>query len=168
MLFGKSLKETNLSELPTWPEYRTKSFQGTRVILEFIIGDKQYVLARHINYKGKTFDLTGNSSVMLKDLTGLDDGLHKSDVQAEIDRLLEISPKTFLNSVLFGQRMTKFIQADNADKATIFSKFFDVDYIDKAKDRATDEADVLKAKISNYTSSSLSIKSLTQRTPFAP
>lgn len=148
-LYGVNLKGLVNSKLPTKAKFRTDSFQGTRVFLVLEKDGKEYSVARHISYKGSTLGLTGGSDLMLFVGPVLSNDQHKADVQESIIKLLGIDSNIFINSILFGQRMKRFIEAKPQEKRKIFESIFDLDYIDAAKAKADEEL----TKLNNLLSS---------------
>ena len=65
VLYGTVLKNVNSPSIPTKKGYRGKGFSGTRVIVDVEVDKVYYRIARHINYKLRTFEVTGNSNVII-------------------------------------------------------------------------------------------------------
>lgn len=146
-LYKVNLNNTNNTRIPTFKWKRTPSYKGTRVQVVFGIGKYKYLVARHIAYKGTTKGLNGEDSLLIfkkdksikESFTSADilnDQLYKEDAQAYLNKLLGIDSKTFLNSVLFGQRMSRLMDSKDADKRDLFERLFDVEFIDHLKDKA--------------------------------
>lgn len=145
--YGQNLKDTNQDAIPSWEEKRPLSWKGTRVMLNFKVNDEHYTIARHINYKGKTFGLIGGDTLMV--WQGDDDhgyepkqlwnNLNKDSTQERINQLLGANYKTFVNSILFGQRMVRLVTQDNKDKRALLEQLFDVEWVNIAKARADED-----------------------------
>lgn len=142
--YGDNMK----SSVNTWEDRRTPNYQGTRVAIERSIGDKDYLIARHSSYKGTTIGITGGDSllVFVKDKSEpkftkehLIDAKYKKDAQDAIKRQLGINSKVFMNSIIFGQKMEKLIQADNKDKRDLFEELFSLTFVDDAMESARDK-----------------------------
>lgn len=147
-LYKVNLKGLNNDQIVTWERLRPSSWRGTRVIVEWSIPEEgyDYMVARHIDFKGTTKGYKGKSGLMVfrkpvdkesfepEDLVG--DEQYKGDQQAYINRALGLDSKTFLNSVLFGQKMKRLIEADNDDKRKLFETLFDLDFVGQAKKAA--------------------------------
>ena len=146
-LYKVNLKDTINEKVATWAHLQPADYKGTRVVLFFDIeGDAQYMIARHLDYKGNTLGLKPGSKLMIfrkedsgrsfekEDMVG--EAQHKGDMQLYINRLMGVDSKAFLNSVLFGQRMKRLIESDNKDKRELFESLFDVEFVELAKERA--------------------------------
>lgn len=143
-LYRVNLKDVANSNVGTWEENRLDTYRGTRVIVQFNIGDNVIMVARHLDFKGTTKGLKGGSKLMVfrkefkkKDFTQTDlvgENLHKGDMQDYINDILGMGSKMFLNSVLFGQRMKRLVEVDNAEKRKLFEDLFDLEFIQYARD----------------------------------
>lgn len=157
-LYGINLKGVKISELVTKEEFRTHNFRGTRVVLEFTKNGIHYIVARHIKYKGKTLEISGGSQLLVWKNGELIDAQHKDDSQKYIEEILEINSSVFLSSVLFGQRMKRFIEASPTEKRELFESIFDLSYIDNAKDNALKEKNSIEGEINSLENQNHSLK----------
>ena len=57
-------------------------------------------------------------------------------MQTYINDLLGIDAKTFVNSILFGQRMKRLVESDNDEKRELLEKLFELSFTAEAKERA--------------------------------
>lgn len=146
-LYGQNLKEVRLSDIPSWVELREKDWNGTRVIIKFYVDSDEYEIARHINYRGRTFDTKGADKLLIYKNGTPVDSLHKVDRQQLINNILGMDAKIFLNSILFGQRMTRLIQAPNEDKRKLLEELFNVEFIDIAKLKGKEKIETLNKEI---------------------
>lgn len=138
VLFNQCLKNTNSDKIQTKEAYRTKDFVGTRVLVNLIADNHEYQIARHFKYKDKTNGKAGESKLMIFEDGELRvDELHKSHQQEFINNILGADAKMFISSVLYGQRMKKFIEGSAEDKREILSDFFEVEWVDEAKNNAS-------------------------------
>ena len=163
--YGTNLKGVTNGNIPTWKNYRPASFKGTRVALFLTKDNIHYAIVRHLQFKGITFGLKGENSLMiLKDVTPdqLDSqdtfeletsALFKANQQEYINQLIGMDYKVFINSILFGQRMTRLISASGTEKRQIFEEIFDTLYISQAKDKAKEKHDHLTIEIEQLQSS---------------
>lgn len=158
-LFKVNLNNTNEAKIPTWKWLRHTGYKGTRVQVIFGVGKYKYLVARHKDFKDLTKGIDGNDSLLIfkkekvdkTPITSADivnDPLYKSDAQAYLNSLLGIDSKTFLNSVLFGQRMSRLMDSKDADKRELFEKLFDASFIDLLKDKAVTKANEASAALS--------------------
>lgn len=148
-LYKSNLKGTLTSKVPTWPERRTDSWRGTRVMLCMRVPEDgvEYLIARHIKFKGETLGLSGGDSLMLfaKPIDAPEflpehmvaDELFKSDGNAYIERIVGLSSDAFLSSVLFGQRMKRLTEVKDEDKREVFEAIMETQFIPAARERAT-------------------------------
>lgn len=137
-LYKVNLKGTNNDKVATWQSRRLKDYKGTRVAVSFSVGEDEYLIIRHLDYKGKTLGVVGASQLMiLQNGVELGSEQHKNDQQAYIQRLIGLESKTFLHSVLFGQRMKRLIEADNKEKRELLETLFDLGFVADAKAKAT-------------------------------
>lgn len=147
-LYGKPLKGIKGSEVGTWEHLRTDKWQGTKVSVLLNVNETDYEIIRHIDYKGQTYgNRGGNSLIILKDGLVLSSELYKTDQQDYIEKLLGMSFKVFLNTVLFGQKMTRLINATNEQKRELLEEMFDLEYLDKLKTVATVKHKNLKSEV---------------------
>lgn len=146
-LFKVNLNGTTEAKIPTWKWMRHKEYKGTRVQVLFGVGKYKYLVARHRDFKGTTKGIEGNDNLLIfkkekadkTPFTAADivnDALYKSDGQAYLNQLLGIDSKTFLNSILFGQRISRLMDSKDAEKRELFERLFDSSFIDLAKDNA--------------------------------
>jgi DNA repair exonuclease SbcCD ATPase subunit len=154
-LYGKSIKDVKLKDIPSWTNWRTDSWSGTKVSVKFIIHNSYYEIIRHINYTGKTYGKTGNNSLLIfKDHNLVNTELYKSDQQFYINNLLGLSYIAFVNTVLFGQNLTKIINSSNEQKRIFIEELFNLNYLTELKTIASvkykESKDLLEAAINNY------------------
>jgi len=153
-IYGINLNETNQNTVASWSEIRPSNWRGTRVITKFDADEDTYTIARHLNFKGETNGLKGGDSLMVwKNNDELFQGINKDETQEQINKLLGVDSKTFMNSIMFGQRMARLITQDNKDKRALFEQLFDVEWVNIAKHRAeldlTEKQQNLSLTISN-------------------
>lgn len=155
--YGGNLKKS----IETWKESRPDDYKGTRVVLERTDGEFDYRIVRHLKYKGTTFGLVGGDKLMIYKKSVdepkftaehlLGDGLHKSDMQLLINEQIGMDEQTFLNSIMFGQRVKSLIEAPNADKRKLFEELFNLDFVEEAKEIAKEKYNALQEKIQGLT-----------------
>lgn len=147
VLYKTNLNDTNNDKVQTWDYQRLPSYRGTRVVLMCTVGDTDYMFARHLNFKGTTRGLKGESKLMLfaksssdvrdfvqEDLVG--EAQHKGDMQNYINTVIGLDSRMFTNSILFGQRMSRLVNATNDDKRKLFETLFELDFVEPAKEAA--------------------------------
>lgn len=166
VLYNKSIKSISKAEIPTWESLRTEEFKGTRVLIDFMVDDDHYSIARHINFNGKTFGVKGaNSLIIIKNNEKVTENLYKNDQQAHINMLLGMEPKVFLHTAFFAQKTNRFISASPEEKRLVLDTLFNFERIDKAQQLASfDLAEMDKLLTSNnkkYQELQLSITKLT-------
>jgi DNA repair exonuclease SbcCD ATPase subunit len=162
VLYRVNLNDTNNDAVQTWEHLRPDDYRGTRVVLDFKVGDYDYRIARHINFKGTTLGLKGGSKLMIFKKHTEEDAFdqshmigeeqHKKDQQGYIERLVGLDSRMFLNSVLFGQRMSRLVSASNDEKRKLFDTLFELDFVELAKERAKEAKVTLEQSMSKLES----------------
>lgn len=139
-LYGTNLKDTVQAKLASWGEVRQTNWQGTRVCLSMLVDGQAYTIARHMDYKGETFGVKGGDSLIVvkgDDLRGdqveMVTDLNKELTQEFINKLIGVDANTFMNSIMFGQRMAKLVEQDNGDKRKLFETLFETEWVNQAK-----------------------------------
>lgn len=158
VLYNKTMKDWSNANIQSFKRLRTKEYKGTRVQVSFTVGKCKYLAIRHLAYRGNTHGVEGGDTFMLfskpkdaKESFGpehmVNDELYKKDQQGYINRLLGIDAKTFINSIIFGQKMNRLIGAKADEKRKLFETLFDTDFIDAAKENADAKRQELEAVI---------------------
>lgn len=148
-LYGENLKGVKNAKLSTWEKIRSKLFKGTRVMVWLNISGEDYVICRHLGYKGMTAEVKGGNSIMILDSDGLvGEAMHKGDQQSYINQKLGMDSRVFINAILFGQRMTRLIQASNDEKRKLLEELFELHFVEQAKQAGKEKCDSLAADIS--------------------
>lgn len=146
VLYGKPLKHK--SEVATWEDKRPKTWKGTRVKLEIIIGNQRYFIERFLKYTGKVAGAKGASRLLIvhngREIPHKD----KAEAQKWLIKNLGMSFELFRNTIMFGQKMKRFIEEDGPTKKAIFEEVFDTAYIQQAKDRASELLSDLESELS--------------------
>ncbi len=137
-IYGKGL---STFKIVTWEELQPKDFKGTRGVLYFKgIDNKQYKIARHIKFKGKTEGISGKSDLLVFIKNGdkyeLTDDRHKADKQATINRAMGMDAETFMQSYFFGQSLTRLIENKKEDNQKLFERILEVEWVKRAKENA--------------------------------
>ena len=155
VLYGKNIK--GISDVNTWEKYRTKDYQGTKVEIEYIIGEKPHKIIRCQNYKGKIQGVKGNNGIFYFINNALINDKYKANIQSKIEDNLGMSYNLFLNSVMFGQGMQRILTASSSDQKRVLEEVFELQYISKAYKLAKDKLDNLNIQLKelNSTKSSL-------------
>ena len=153
-LYGTNLKGTVSDSVKSWKEVQGNNYKGVKVITHFLVDKVPYIIERTRSYQG-----VGDSITVKKD--GVDIGeLGVDDNQTYIDALLTMDFNTFMNSFMFGQRMTRLVESKNVDKRKLFEELFNMDWIQNMRDKAaadrTDKEKELQIKEQEITSKSMS------------
>ena len=160
-LYGKHPKGLTATHLPTWKQYRPKTYRGTRVTLSFTVGAKKYMVARHYKFKGTTKGVQPESELMLFEAAEkeviefrhLITEQHKKDIQGYLESgVLGMDGEAFKNALFFSQTAKRFIEESNTDKRSLFENIADLGWVDNCKDLAKTELTTLKAKQTHYES----------------
>lgn len=137
-LYGKNLKNTNLSKIPTWKQHRSVDFSGTRVIVQLQVDNEIYFIARHYKWERTTFGVNASNDLMIfNHEKKLISETHKNTTQQAVIELLGgINSEVFLNTVVFGQRLMRFIDAPKSQKVEVFEQLFRSNFVDELKEQA--------------------------------
>jgi DNA repair exonuclease SbcCD ATPase subunit len=131
---GYTLKPN--SKVTPWEPVRGPNYKGTRVKLEFQVGNEMYILVRHANYMGNTFGVKGRNSLRL--FRGLKKTevkyKYKSELQKYIYQLLATSEELLKNTIVFGQKLKRFIEQNSADQKQLLEEAFEISYLRNAKE----------------------------------
>lgn len=139
VLYGKNPKGN--SNVNTWEKVRPKSYKGTKVEVYFIRDTKIHKIIRCLNYKGEVEGAKGNSRVIYEiDANPVEDK-RKKGIQDLITRDLGMSYNLFINSVMFGQGLTRLIESSGSDQKKLFEEIFETEYLTRARDIAKNQYD---------------------------
>lgn len=151
--YGHSSRDT----LASWEEVRTKSYRGTRVMLDRSDSTHDYRIVRHSDFVGDTCGLIGGNRLMIfKKEKGEDDftkfdlvgtSLHKKDMQELINTQLGAEYKAFVKSIIMPQKSGGLMEMDNKSKREMFDKLFDLGFIEDAKAEGKKRIEALKEAI---------------------
>ena len=158
-LYGKVTKDVNLAEI-----VNEKNEKDCCVELEFEAGGVNYIVKRykaHTKFKDKLLiykEKVDDDHLMSKG--------DKTDSQEELNRIIKINFKSFVNSVMLSQEnLSSFIQTDSNKKKEIIENILQLETITKYHDIATKKrkirksnADTLALEIQNLTNISLNTK----------
>lgn len=140
-LYGANLKGVTNGLIATKKSRRPSDYKGTCVSVSVELKDYNYIITRHLKYTDTTFGIVGKNSLMVhvgKDgnYSMVTSELFKRDQQAFISKLIGMDYKVFVNSVLFGQRMSRLVSASGSEKRAIFEELFGTGYTALAKSEA--------------------------------
>jgi len=145
-LFGKPLKPGKSIE--TWEFHRPKSYKGTKVEITGTKDGVKYTIIRCLNFKGKVAGRAGaNRLVILKDGKPVENLRNKDDVKKLVISLVGLGPDLFKNSLLFGQKLERFISQDGPTKKKILEEAFESSFIQDARDFIDKEIAKLKPRL---------------------
>ena len=158
-LYGKVTKDVNLAEI-----VNEKNEKDCCVELEFEAGGVNYIVKRykaHTKFKDKL--LIYKEKVDDEHLMSKGD---KTDSQEELNRIIKINFKSFVNAVMLSQEnLSSFIQTDSAKKKEIIENILQLETITKYHDIATKKrkikktsTDTLALEVQNLTNISLNTK----------
>lgn len=155
--YGKTPKGVN--NVNTWDEIKPSGYKGTKVQLFFTKKDVTYSIIRCQSYKGEVFGAKGSDRLIL-----LEDGIEvkeksKVAIQQKIIKILGMSYELFNNSLMFGQGVKRLIQESGSDKKKLFEEIFELDYLNVAKQLASNEMSEVKESISVFESELSNLKS---------
>lgn len=136
-LYGSPLKDIKKDDIPTWQQFRLPEFKGTRVVVHMNVDGTEFEIARHIGYNGKTRDHKGaNNLLVFQNGKLIQEAQHNKQTQEYINELLGMDVKGFTNSIVFGQRAKRLVEADNNEKRALFEQLFETEFVNDLLDRA--------------------------------
>lgn len=148
-LYGQNLKDVKAAQLQTFDYLRPKTWIGTRVMLTLSVNSDTYLIARHIKYKGLTEGYKGDDKLMIyKNGTQVSDGLYLADQQKYLNSVIGLDFNMFTNTVVFGQKMTRLIDASSEEKRRIFEELSGSSFIPTAREKGKLKIDEITGKIS--------------------
>lgn len=137
VLYSKPLNEA--TEVESFKEIRPEKYTGVRVTLKLIKGKEVYHITKTKNFKGLDASQKRHSGISIKlngeELTGLRD---VEDYKKRIVSIIGMSFTLFKNSIMFGQRLRRFIEESGGEQKDIFSEAFEVEFIKLARKKAED------------------------------
>lgn len=145
-LYGKNLK--GISDVNTWEKFRLDTYKGTKVEVYFESSKGLHKIIRCQNYKAKVGNGLGNNRLIYLINTEESPIKGKLELQNQISRDLGMSYNLFINSVMFGQGLTRLIQESGADQKKLFEEIFDLNYLTIARNIASNRMNELSPKIS--------------------
>ena len=143
-LYGKNLK--GVSDVKTWLSYRNEGYDGVMVSIYFTKDGHFYRVVRCQDYKGLIEGSKGGNNLFFFIDGALSDTRGKVDIQHEITSTIGMSYNLFMNSVAFGQGMTRLIQSSDSDKKDLFEEILDVAFLSRAKEISRDEYNLVLSK----------------------
>lgn len=155
-LYGKNIK--GISDVNTWKKYQPKDYQGTKVEIFFKKGNTIHQVIRCQEYKGLVGGSKGKNQLFYYIEAVQVENKGKLQIQALIEKDLEMSYNLFLNSIMFGQGLKRLIQESGPDKKKIFEEVFELQYLTKARALAYDKYSDIKSQVSALTSKIRSIE----------
>lgn len=132
-LYGANLKGTVSGKVQSWKEVRGDKYKGTGVNVRMTVGKDKYEIARFVKHKDH-----GDSLMVFKNGERTQE-LDKKDTQLFIDELLTMDFNTFMNSFMFGQRMTRLVEASSVEKRKLFEELFDMEWIQRMREKAVED-----------------------------
>lgn len=143
-IYGKNIK--GISDVNTWPKYRKKGYNGTKVELYFKVNNSTHKVIRCQNYKGDVEGSKGGSRLVYMVDADLVKEKYKPDIQKLITKNIGMSYTLFMSSIMFGQGLKRLIQETNADKKALFEEVFELGYLSRARDLASLKLDDIGSK----------------------
>jgi DNA repair exonuclease SbcCD ATPase subunit len=137
-LFGKTLQKLTRVEPYEW--LKGKNYKGTRVTVHFQMGNDHYSIDRFKNYKGKVGGVKGGNRVVVLKNKVESSIKNVKTINNEIEDILGIKYEVFINTIVFGQKLSKIITEKGPKQKEIFESAFEVSYLTKAKDLASKKA----------------------------
>jgi DNA repair exonuclease SbcCD ATPase subunit len=135
VLYGYTLKKG--SSVETWEHKQPEGYQGTKVELSFIRSKRRYKVIRCHLYQGKVKGVKGNKRLFILDENGdhlFPELKDKRDLQRALEELVGMSYTVFINSIIFPQKVTRFIEARGAERKKILEESFKATWVNRAQD----------------------------------
>ena len=144
-IFGKTLKAKNT--VNTWKHLRGSEYKGTKVKVDIVLPTGTLTIIRCEAYRGKVGDVVGKNNLFVymnrEEQTKFKD---KKDKQKYIERTIGVSYNLFTNSILFGQKMKRFIEESGPNQKNIFDEVFNTDFINKVREKVKVDYDEIDAE----------------------
>lgn len=141
--FGITAKKTNSPD-PWAKMMKLPNYKGTRVSLNFSIGDSNYILTRCKDYKGEVNNIKVGRGLyisLLKDGEELLLSKDKSKAQEYIENLIGYTSHLYLNSIIFCQKAIRVLGMGGSDRKNLFEDIFEVSFIEEALNKAKTQLD---------------------------
>lgn len=146
--YGKTPKGIN--NVNTWDSVKPKDYKGTKVQIFFTKGKVTYSIIRCQNYKDEVFGAKGKDRlILLEDGVGVSEK-SKPQIQQKINKILGMSYELFNNSLMFGQGVKRIIQESGSDKKKLFEEVFELEYLNIAKQLASNEMSEVRGEIEHF------------------
>lgn len=150
VLYEKALKEG--STIPSYEHLRTSTWRGTKVSISFIKDNTHYRITRCHEWTSKVHGEKGRNKVFIAINNAPYESLKsKTDLNQYVIDLIGYSYKLFINTVVFPQKTSRFIEEKGVDKRKIFEEVFDLGWITKALELAKESTIKLGQKSYNKT-----------------
>jgi len=135
-LYGKPLKPG--SSIETWEHVRKEGYQGTMVSVSFYRAGAKYKITRCKDYSGLVGEVKGANRLVVEKNGTIAWPLlkDKRDIQAAITELPGFSLDLFINSIIFPQKVTRFIENKGPERKRLFEEAFRMLWLNKALDIA--------------------------------
>lgn len=150
-LYGKPLKPSSSVEM--WDHIRPKNYQGVKVEINLNKDNTHYRIIRCKNYKEKIEGKKGANNIFIyKDEVYLDYLRDKKDNEDYIQDILQYDRDLFLNSVVFAQKLDRFISESGPNKKAILETALELDYISLAMEIAKSDREEIESELSEVSS----------------
>lgn len=144
-LFGKNLK--GISDVNSWESIRGKGYKGTKVSTSFRVDGKIHQVVRCSNYTEQIEGAKGGNRLLYYIEAEQVSNRSKNDIQALIEKSLGMGYSLFMNTVVFGQGITRLIQESGPDQKLLFEQMFDLGYISDAKSLTMEKMAIAKTEM---------------------
>lgn len=145
-LYKNTLK--GKSSINTWEHLQPKDYQGTKVLISYNSGDKEYKVIRCKNFKGKIEGIRGASKVFIYINDKYQDHLRDvADADNKIVESIGMSFKLFKNSIVFAQKLTRLLSESGTEQKKIFDEAFATEFINEGRKKAQDKLSSLEEEL---------------------
>jgi len=141
VLYGKPLKIG--STIEPWEHKRDANYVGTKVSLTFIKNSITYKVTRCKDYTEQVYGAIGKNRLILhKGSEEITDYKNKKDLQNILEEIIGYNYDLFINTTIFPQKITRFIELKGAQRKEILEEVFDISTLKQgyrvAKDKYTE------------------------------
>ncbi|RLF08349.1 MAG: hypothetical protein DRJ64_01190 [Thermoprotei archaeon] len=138
VLYGKPLK--NGSTVETWEHKRPQNYLGTKVSFKFKKHGVKYQVIRCKDYRGTVLGRVGKNHLMLViDGEEYTEYQNKRDLQKKLELIMGQNYELFTNTVIFPQKITRFIELKGAQRKEILEEVFDISFITQGYELANNK-----------------------------
>jgi len=148
VFYGKTLKVG--STIDTWEHKRGPEHRGTKVDVIFHKDGHKYKITRCKDFRGQVEGKAGRNRLVLW-INGEEytDSMDKKDLQRHLINILGYNYELFINTTIFPQKITRFIELKGSQRREILEEIFNLTPITLGYKIAKDKYNELTAEATN-------------------